>query len=114
MTKLNTHQRVIEKKRFLVCCKVHYFSECYLSSDLAALLCPLIDLSRTDGNVFLFFVCQNHMNRFLLNGQQSDVQFADGSKIGITIKSSYATGLVSFLPSGPHPSDFFGVKIRRG
>lgn len=54
------------------------------------------------------------MNRFLLNGQQSDVQFADGSKIGITIKSSYATGLVSFLPSGPHPSDFFGVKIRRG
>lgn len=39
------------------------------------------------------------MNPFMRNGQQKGVQFADGWKIMITIKLSYATGtyIINFL-----------------
>lgn len=42
---------------------------------------------------FPWLLWQKSMNRFMRSGQQNDVLYVDGLKIGTTTKSSYATGI---------------------
>lgn len=47
------------------------------------------------------------MNLFMPSGQQKGVQYADGLKIGITIKLSSATGNVDFFARNLNPPVVF-------
>lgn len=62
------------------------------------------------GNMYIRFIAclcvgdhgpfrQKLFNQYVQNGQQNDVQSADGLKTGITIKSSFATGILQYCQS---------------